>query len=306
MSFAVTLTTVVIMFLYAVPGYLMMKTRLLKPDAIAPTVTILLYLCSPFQTIYTMQQIEYSPQTLGELGIMAALTLGLMGLMLSAVYFVLRKKQQNVIYRICTAASACGNVGFIGIPLLQALLPDYPRAVAFSSVFSVTMNILMWTVVSFIITRDRKYMSARKIFINPMSLSMVAALILYFGRVRFSGQLDGMISLVGRMATPLCMLILGMRLALMPVKPIFTRPIQYLAIGLKMIVFPLAALGVCRLIGLDQNFTRCVYILCCVPVASVVLSFAEMLGEGQDTAANVMLLSTILSMATIPVMALIV
>ena len=306
MSFTVTLTTVAIMLLYAVPGYLLMKSKLLGPDAIGPTVTILLYLSSPFQTVYTMQQITYSPQTLRELGLMAAMTLGLMGLMLSAVYFALRKKQTIVSYRICTAAAACGNVGFIGIPLLQALLPDYPQAVAFSSVFSVTMNILMWTVVSFIITRDKKYMSTRKIFINPMSISMAVSLALFFGGVHFTGQLESMITLLGRMATPLCMLILGMRLALVPIKPIFTRPMQYLAVALKMVVFPLVALGICRLLGLDRNYTSCVYILCCVPVASVVLSFAEMLGQGQDTAANVMLLSTMLSVITIPVMLLII
>ena len=116
------------------------------------------------------------------------------------------------------------------------------------------------------------------------------------------GQWGGMVELIGRMATPVCMLILGMRLALMRWKPMFTRPIQYLAIGLKMIVFPLAALLVCRLLPVERDFVRSVYILCCVPVASVVLSFSEMLGEGQDTAANVMLLSTLLSLALIPLM----
>ncbi len=302
MSFTITLTTVVIMLLYAVPGWLMMKTRLLKPDAIAPTVTLLLYLCTPFQTLYTMQKIECTPTMLRYLGVCTLLALGLMGLMLGAVYFALRKKQQIVTYRICTAAAACGNVGFMGIPLLEALLPHYPQAVAFSSVFSLAMNILMWTVGSFIITRDRKYMSVRKIFLNPMSLSMAFALVLFFADVHLTGQLADMVALLGRMATPLCMLILGMRLALMRWKPMFTRPIQYLAIGLKMIVFPLAALLVCRLLPVERDFVRSVYILCCVPVASVVLSFSEMLGEGQDTAANVMLLSTLLSLALIPLM----
>jgi predicted permease len=42
------------------------------------------------------------------------------------------------------------------------------------------------------------------------------------------------------------------------------------------------------------------------PVASVVLNFAEMLGEGQETAANLMLLGTSLSVLTIPVMVLLV
>ena len=48
------------------------------------------------------------------------------------------------------------------------------------------------------------------------------------------------------------------------------------------------------------------YIVCCVPTGNMVLSFAELLGEGQDTAANVVLLSTLLSMFTIPLMLLLI
>ena len=46
------------------------------------------------------------------------------------------------------------------------------------------------------------------------------------------------------------------------------------------------------------------FILCAAPVASVVLNFAEMLGEGQENAANLVLLGTVFSVATLPVMTL--
>ena len=68
----------------------------------------------------------------------------------------------------------------------------------------------------------------------------------------------------------------------------------------------LIVLSVLSLMPLERDFVRGVYVLCCVPVGNLVLSFAEMLGEGQDVAANVVLLSTILSMVTIPLMLLIV
>lgn len=302
MSFTVSLTTVGIMLLYAVPGYLMMKTRLFKPDAIGPFVTLQLYLCIPMQTIYAMQRIECTAPMLKRLALCFILSLGLLGLMLAGVYLALRRRQAQAAYRICTIAAACGNVGFIGIPLLEALLPDYPQAVAYSAMFTLTMNILMWTAGSAIITRDRRYMSARKIFLNPTSLSMGVALALLFGRIRLTGPLEGMVTLMGRMATPICMLIMGMRLALVPVKPIFTRPLQYLAVALKMVVLPLIALAVCSLLPVEKDFTRSIFILCCVPAANVVLSFAELLGEGQDVAVNVVLLSTLLSLGIIPLM----
>ncbi len=56
---------------------------------------------------------------------------------------------------------------------------------------------------------------------------------------------------------------------------------------------------------MERQYVQTIYIICCVPVGNLVLSFSEVLGEGQDVAANVVLLSTFLSMVTIPLMLLI-
>jgi predicted permease len=108
------------------------------------------------------------------------------------------------------------------------------------------------------------------------------------------------------MATPVCMIILGMRLALVPIKPMFTSKVQYLAIALKLLVFPLLTLALVGILPVERNYVRGVYILACAPVGNLVLSFSELLGEGQDVAANVVLLSTLLSLMTIPVMMLLI
>ena len=302
MSFSVTLITVATMLLYAVPGYLLVKGRLLPKESISAFATLLLYACAPFQTIYAIQQLDFSMYMLKYLILTLVLGLVLMGGTLGVVYFVLRKRQQDVRYRICTVAAAMGNCGFMGIPLLEALLPDYPQAVGFASMFFMAMNILMWTLVSFIITRDRRYISLKKVFINPSVIAMGVALMLFFGRIHLTGEISDLVTTLNKMSTVVCMLILGMRLALVPIKPMFTSGIQYVAIALKLFVFPLAALAICSLLPVEREFTMALYIICCVPTGNMVLSFAELLGEGQDTAANVVLLSTLLSMLTIPLM----
>lgn len=302
MSFTITLSTIALMLAYAVPGYLLIRSKLIRANAVPDFAVLLLYLCSPFQTLYAMQQIDLSIYMIKYLLITFFIGLLLMGGMLLIMYLLLRKKQDNVSFRICTVASAMGNCGFMGIPLMEALLPDYPQAVAFATAFFLAMNILMWTVASYIFTRDKRYISLKKVFFNPSVIAMGVALIFFFTRVHFTGQVADAISLLSKMCTPLCMLILGMRLALIPIKPMFTKPVQYVAIGLKLIVFPLLALGLCSLLPVEKNYVRAIYILCCVPAANVVLSFAEMLGEGQDTAANVVLLSTLLSAITMPLM----
>jgi len=306
MSFTVTLTTVAIMLLYTVPGFILMKTRLVKKDSISTLATLLLYLCSPFQTLYAMQQIEYSPYVIPSLVLSLLLGIVLMGGAMALLYLLTVKKQKEVPYRVCTAAAVMGNCGFMGIPLLEALLPEYPQAVGFTSMFFVAYNILMWTMVSFIITRDKRFISIKKIALNPSVVAMYIALILFFSRVKLTGQIGDFVNLLNKMCTPICMLILGMRLALVPIKPIFNQPIQYLAVGLKLFIFPLFALALMSVLPLDRNYVIGIYIICSAPVGNMVLSFAEILGEGQDTAANVVILSTLLSLITIPVMMLLV
>ena len=304
MSFTVTLTTIALMLAYAIPGFILIKCRKADTHSISTLATLLLYVCSPFQTVYAMQQIEYSAELLAPLFLSLGLGLLLMGGMLGGVYFIFRRKQQEVPYRLCTIATAMGNCGFMGIPLLEALLPDYPQAVAFAAMFFMAYNILMWTMVSFMITRDRHYISIKKIFLNPSVIAALIALAMFFARINLTGQVMDTVSILSKMCTPLCMFILGMRLALVPLKPIFNDRLQYLAVGLKLIAFPLLAMAVCSLLPLDANYVRFIYILCCVPCGTLVLTFAELLGEGQKTACNVVLLSTLLSIITMPVMLL--
>ena len=302
MSFSITLSTVLVMLLYSIPGFLLVRFKKIPPSAIAAFATFLVYVCTPFQILYAMQQIEYSAYMVRYMVISLALALALMAGMLGLVYLFMRRRLNEVPARICVCSASLGNVGFMGLPLLQALLPEYPQIQAFASMFFLALNIIMWSLGSWIMTGDRRHMSLKKALINPAGIAVAVGLILFFGRIRLTGQAGGMVELIGRMATPMCMVILGMRLALVPVRPMLTNPIQYLAVALKLIVFPIITLAVLSLLPLERDYIRGVYVMSCVPVGNLVLSFAEMLGEGQDVAANVVLLSTLLSMATIPVM----
>ena len=302
MSFTITLTTVIVMLLYAVPGFLLVKSGRIPASGIPHFATFLVYVCTPFQIVYAMQQIEYSAYMVKYLAISLAVALFTMAGMVLLLSVILRPRLDRAPYRVCACAASLGNVGFMGLPLLQALMPEYPQIQAFASMFFLALNVVMWSLGSWILSGDKRHMSLRKAFVNPAGIAVAVGLVLFFGRIRLSGQWGGMVELIGRMATPMCMVILGMRLALVPVKPMFTNPVQYLAIALKLIAFPLLTLAVLSVLPVERDFVRGVYIMACVPVGNLVLSFSEMLGQGQDVAANVVLLSTILSMATIPLM----
>ena len=108
------------------------------------------------------------------------------------------------------------------------------------------------------------------------------------------------------MTTPLCMMVLGMRLAATDLKALFTRPFAYISSAMKLIVYPLAAyLLVYFVPGLDSTFKTCVLVLSAVPSGAIILSLAELHRCEQENAASVLLMSSMLCAFTIPLVLLI-
>ncbi len=302
--FWIALSTVAVMILYALPGFLMIKTKLVGEDGIKGFVKLLMYVCSPMQAVDSLRKASFSEDMVINLLFVFGMMLVLDSGMLLLFHGLFKKKRQEVCYRIYTLATCFGNCGFIGIPILNALMPDYPEAAALSAVFSLSMNVVGWTLGSFIISGDRRYMSAKKIFLNPAMFGLLAGLPFFIFGWQLPNQLSGMVDLLGKMTAPLCMLIMGMRLAGTSFKNLLCRPAQYAIIGVKQILFPLLGLGILSLLPVDPNVRIAMYIMLCCPVASVVLNFSELIGKGQETAANLMLLGTGLSVITVPFMVL--
>ncbi len=304
MQFTVTLIAVGTMLLYAVPGYLFVKLKLIKKEAIAAFATVLMYLCQPCLTLYSFQNSRYTQDFWKDILFFFMFGMIFMGLIMVLSYLAVRKKADDARYRIAAIANVFGNCGFLGIPLLEAVLPDEPRALVLASVFMAAMNVIGWSAGSAIIARDKKYISVKKIFLNPAILALVVALPMFFLHYTLPGQLLNLVTVLGKMTTPLCMLIMGMRLATMMLKEVFTDPLVYVSIFIKQMAMPAVALFIILALPLDLYVKQTMFIVCSTPVASVVLNFAEMIGEGQKTAANMVLLGTALSVVTIPVMVL--
>lgn len=302
-TFLVALGAVGILLLIAVPGYILKKKKMVGEDCMPSLSKILLFVCQPCLSIYTFKSATFSPEMLGNIGIFALLALLVQILMLGIAYLFFRTRMENPLYRIMTIACSLGNCAFFGIPILEALYPDTAQGLLiYTSVYAIIMNVIGWTLAAAIISRNLKYVSAKKIFLNPAMISLLIAIPFFVFEIPLPQTLDDMISLVGRMATPISMLIMGMRLATMDFKQMFTTKPIYISLAMKQFVMPLLAFLMIAFLPLDGGLKAVLYIICCCPVASVVLNFSEILGEGQKEAASAVLLSTILSIITLPIM----
>lgn len=309
-TFLIALIAVAVLLLAAAVGYMLLKGRVLGEDIIPGLSKILVFVCQPALAIYTFSQAEFSWELMGGIGIFALLIIAVHAIMLGGSYLILRKRSVEPVYRIITIGTTFGNCAFFGIPIIEALLPESASGlILYTTVYAVVMNVIGWTVGSAIIARDTKYITLKKIFINPAMLGFVAAIILFVLGVRFDGeytaQLGNMIQHTARMATPLSMIVMGMRLATMKVSEMFSDYRLYLTVAVKQLLMPLIAFAIVYFLReVDTGLRAAFYITCSCPVASIVLNYSEIVGEGQKSAANLVLLSTALSIATLPLMML--
>ena len=306
-----TFLTVAIIMIYAVVGFCIIKFKLIKKESIPDFAKFLMYICQPILIIYSFNQATYTKELGKTLLIASGLILAIFILFLGIFFLIFRKKyQEKVAYRIYTIASCFGNVGFLGVPILEAVFKDNQvalgTALAISSVFLVIMNEIGWTIGSLIISLDKKYVRLKMIFLNPSILAIYVAIPLFLLNVKVPDRLDSVVTILAKMTTPLCMVILGMRLAVTNVKVVFCNYKTYIIIFIKQIVMPLVMLLFVVFLPIDTPVKQALVILASAPIASVVLNFSEMVGEGQEDAASLVLCGTILCILTMPLITLLV
>ncbi|MBQ9742643.1 MAG: AEC family transporter [Ruminococcus sp.] len=305
MMFVTTASSVALLLMYAVPGFLMIKSKLVDKTSIPAFAKFLLYVCQPCLTFYSFDKADFSPDLLLGLGVFFLIALGAQLGLLLLFYFILRREgAEDVRYRIFNIALVLGNCGFFGIPVVERLFPQRSDAAVYCLVFTLAMNLLCWTLVLYIITRDKQYIKPLRLILNPSTISFVGAFILFVLSVKLPSLLSEAVSLGGKISTPLCMTILGMRLATVKGKELFCHLGHYVVILIKQMAVPAVVLLAVWILPVDDFIRQLSFILFACPVASNVLNFAEIGGQGQATASAVVLLGTLMSIVSMPLMML--
>ena len=308
LAFNVTFSNVLLTLLYLCPGFLLCKRHLVRPEHMGSVSAVLLYICGPCMFLNALISLDCSRELTLNMGLFLVITLLAQILLMQIIHLLLGRRRNEFQPRMASIASVMGNTGFFGLPIVTALFPGAPEAAAYSCMFCVSLNILGWTVGVFTLTGEKKYISLRAAFLNPTVLSVIAGFILYLAGAKnwLPDLLQGGIRTVGAMSTPLCMFILGIRLASMNFRKLFTTPLVYGISAGKLVLFPLFSYLLVLPFPLDPVFKASVLILAGTPCASIILNLAEMHNNGQELAANCALLSTLLSLLTIPLLSFLV
>ena len=100
-SFFAALTTVGVMLFYAVPGFLLVKSNLVKSDGISNFAKLLMYVCSPMLVIYSFLNISFSWTLVRNMLIAFAFAMSVMLIFVVVFARIFKNKEDFYYGKVC-------------------------------------------------------------------------------------------------------------------------------------------------------------------------------------------------------------
>lgn len=287
----------VIMFM----GYTVVKAGLMKSSESKSVSVIMVYLVIPC-VILNAFQVEYTPDV--QKGLLlacaAAVAVHILFLLLTAI--LKKPLHLDVIER---ATLIYSNAGILVIPLVQELLGQ--EYVIYSSAYIAVQLILIWTHCKNMLCEEEK-LEWKKVLLNVNIISIIAGVVLFIFRIQFPSGAQDVLNMMNNMIGPLGMLLAGMVIAEAPLKTVFTRKRSYLSAALRLFIYPVFVLGLMKVIQTfasiqdSKQILLTVYLASITPACATVTSMAQLYDKDAAYSSSLYVLTTLLSIATMPVM----
>lgn len=306
MEFAlITAQQIVVLDLLILAGAVSVKFGAIRPISKNHFSDLLLYVVVPAMIIHSYMT-DFDPAVLP--GLLQAFGLGflLMGAGVLVSFLLLRRKKhapRDKDLPIIRFACIFTNSAYMGFPLIQALYGS--EGLLYASAFVTVFNILLWTL-GYAMVGERLKPAAmlREVFLSPMFLSMVLGLLLYFFRVKVPYIIAQPLALTGAMNTPLAMLITGIIMAECSFRDLLTDRRQLKVVLIRMFVIPVFCFLLLKILGVSGKAAEVVFLLMACPSAAVTSVFAVKFHHDEALAAGSVVLTTLLSIITMPLFAL--
>lgn len=283
-----------IMYVLMAIGFIVFRKKLINEEGTKQLSNLLVWVINPL-IMLTRYQMDFSMIKLKELGISFIISLGamLIGFLIGEIIF---KKDQN----IDKFAIGFANAGFIGIPLVTSIMGI--DKVFFLSAYLVCFGILSYTYGIYIVSGNKKLITVRSLVLNPGIIAVVFGLLIFISPIKLPTILYSAFNLVGGTNTPIAMILLGTYIAKSKFITLFSDRHAYFVCLVKLIIIPMVIIILFKFLPAELvEIKMVVLIAMSTPVGLTVPMFSQMYGGNYEYGAKLVGLSTLLSLATIPI-----
>lgn len=303
MSFSTVSNQVTMIFALMAVGFLAHKWHLIHEDGAKDMTRLLLYIVSPCVIILAFEQ-PFSPRRLHAFAVSflcVALTFIISiiaaKLIFSRHFFPVASKRHALKF-----ATTYANAGFMGIPLVSAVLGA--PGVFYATTYLAGFNLFCWTHGIGLYGQKTNQKTMLKNIFNPNIIAVLVGLGMFLGSVKLPSFLLRGVTYISQLNTPLSMIVIGDSIAVLPLLSLLNDRSIWPGVFMRNLLIPLLTILLLRAAGVDQTALLAVTLLAACPVAGVVVLLALLHSDDQAFPTKLMTASTLLSLLTIPLIAM--
>lgn len=285
------------LFVILVIGVVAGRFKILDTTGTMKLSEILLYVTSPMLVLSSFSVEFSSDKIINIIWVMGISSLVyIVAIVLSKVIYRKFDSQIEPVLRFTTIFS---NSGYMGVPLMKALFGT--EGAFLGSFIIVVFNIFLWSAGYVLFGgKGTKKQILKKVLTSPAVIAMYAGTLLLVFGFKIPDAIMTAITSIGDMTMPLSMLIIGGVMSRMKFTDIFKDWRVYFSSFIRLIFMPLAGLMISKIIGMPELPGLIIVTALAMPAAANTTIFAEMFDKDSIFASKCVVVSTILSIATIP------
>lgn len=296
----------VIMFMIILIGILCYRLKLVTEGGAKELSSLVLQIVNPV-TIFMAYQREFDSKLLK--GLLISFFLSAIAFLVAIMisYTFVRKKEGRE-YDIERFTSVYSNCGFMGIPLISALLGL--EGVFYLTAFLTIFNLLAWThgVIQISGVRDPKSIKSAlrspaviSIFIGLVSFLLRAFLPAEWSQVFSESMFMKVLEYISQLNTPLAMIVAGASIAQVNVSAAVKHMRVYFITFIKLILIPFVIVIIFSFIPVERNPMITVIVAMSAPSATMSTLFCIKYGKNYCYSSEIFAVTTLLSVFTMPV-----
>lgn len=268
----------------------------------------IIYIGYPSLILYRMANLKIEEAILEKFIITIVISLILfLGLAIYAYTYIKIKKYNYEEKPILEFAIFAPNNGFLGFPITFTLFGDL--GLIYMIACNLSLNIMFFTYGIKLMKRGKEHNNTsiiNKIFkfifilLNPKILAAVIGLFLSYNQLLIPKIVGSYLSMIGDIATPMAMIFIGGSLVNCRIRDIVKNREIIDVLFNKLFIVPIISLGFMSFMPLDP-LIKVIIILCnAIPVATTVSVFSEQYDRNQKKASEIIFVTTVISMFSIP------
>jgi hypothetical protein len=284
-------------------GFFLGKLKLISKETNRDLVNLLLSVFMPAALLNAFPA-EYSEDSLAlfSQGIIGGV-LTMAGMMLIAHFIFHKKFFKGELSYEAKFAFIFNNATFLGYPLISTAFGQ--AGIIPYCGFIISFNVALFSYGVWLFERKITPKFFKELLLNPNILAIIAGALLFLARIELPMPVTNAISYVAGATTPLSLICIGYMLSRAHLKNIFKRWRLALVAALQLVIAPVLT----YLITSALHFPIEVILICtliqALPTATSLGLFAEKYGGNQSESSELVVISTLLSAVTLPLIVLV-